>query len=379
MSLSARSIGLTSVVDPCWHRASTLAVRGTIHRPQMHRRRTITYPEWLPEPLQPVVARLARVDDCIAEMADLAGAWSLRALELKQLRRRDMRFRTVVSAVRPIPPVISMLFSESIGHLRSILDNVVWHLVTEEMGTLDDRVARSVAMPIYEDPEKFAGWARRLRSQIPPLGLDERPTHQRIRALQPFADSSLVPSVSPVLAAMMGVEVEEVPPLMLLQAYSNADKHRAIALMVGRTVFTKTGEPYLRQDRAFREIGVGARVGADGTWGTPTPIESHAAVMVERPAPWSAAVSPAMETTYLRDWVRNRALPWLVTGAEQVEVELPVTIDLDDTGQSLRTRIESLDRPSGQERTAELHARRFAEASARPWQFPEVVDEEFDD
>jgi hypothetical protein len=85
----------------------------------------------VPEPLEPVVPRLARVDDCIGEMADLSGQWSLDALDLKQLRQRDDRLRIIVSAVRPIPPVISMLFSGAINHLTAILDNTVWHLVTK--------------------------------------------------------------------------------------------------------------------------------------------------------------------------------------------------------------------------------------------------------
>lgn len=85
----------------------------------------IIFPSWLPEQLEPAVARLARVDDCIFEMGDLSGQWSLAGLEVRQVRRSDGRFRALVSAVRPIPPLISLLYSEAISHLRAVLDNVV--------------------------------------------------------------------------------------------------------------------------------------------------------------------------------------------------------------------------------------------------------------
>ena len=312
-------------------------------------------------------------------MGDLAGQWSLGAVELRQLRRSDGRFRTVVAAVRPIPPMISVLFSEAIGHLRASLDNVVWHLVTERMGPLDDEAARDVAMPIYEDSEKFAGWARRVSRRVPELGQETSTTHQRVRALQPFADGGRIPSVSPVLAAMMDVEAEDVHPLLLLQGYSNADKHRAVALMVGRMITTTATTPFLAQDRRFRTMGAGSVVAPDGQWGTPVPVESQAAVMVERPAPWSAAVSPATEVEYLRDWVRHEALPRLVTGSSDVATALPVAIDLGDTGDPMRERIAQPIRPSAQERHGAINSERFIQAMTRPLSFPEVVDTEFDD
>lgn len=338
------------------------------------------FPDWLPTGLSPVVARLARADDCIAEMADLSGAWSLDAVELTQLRRRDGRFRTVVSAVRPIPPVVSLLFSEGINHLRAVLDNVVWHLVCEQTATpLDDRVARDVAMPIYDDVDKFADWTKRVGRRVPELGKEDSDTYQRVRALQPFVDKARIASMSPTLAVLTDVEPEMVHPLLLLQAYSNLDKHRAISVMVGRMMTTASGIPFMEQDRSFREMGVGAVVSPDGTWGTPVPVESHAAVMVERPAPWSAAVSPATEMRHLRDWVREQALPWLVTGAVDVASPVPVTIPLDDDGRTLHERIAKPDRESGLERITAVNAQRFTQAMLRPPKFPPVVDTEFDD
>jgi hypothetical protein len=338
-----------------------------------------TYPEWLPEPLEPVVARLARVDDCFGEMADISGRWSIDALELKQLLRKDGRYRTVVNAVKPIPPVISMLFSEAINHLRAVLDNTVWHLVTEQMGALDGRAARAVAMPIYDEPKKFSDWAKDIRNRVPELGRESSATHQRVKSLQPFADDARVSSLSPLLAILMGVEAEHVHPLLLLQAYSNLDKHRAIPLMVGRMIATTVGVPFPEQDRRFREMEVGTVVAPDGTWGTAVPIESQAAVMVERPEPWVAAVSPATETKLLRDWVRHQALPRLLTGSSDVVTPLPVTVELGDDGRSLRERIAIPGRPSADERVATINAQRFVESETAELRYPITVEEEFED
>lgn len=313
-------------------------------------------------------------------MADLSAQWSSEApLDLKQLRRSDGKVRTVVLAVRPIPPVISMLFSEAIHHLRAMLDNTVWHLVVEQAGPLDEQAARAVAMPTYAEAEKFAEWAGRIRRRVPELGQGTSMIHQRIEALQPFADEARVASIGPVLAALMGVEAEQVHPLLLLQSYSNLDKHRAIAIMVGRTMVTTGGLPFLVQDRSFRHISVGTAIAPDGTWGTPVPIESSAAVMVERPAPWTAAVSPATEAQRLRDWVRDEALPRLITGSSKVETPLPLTVELGDDGRTLRERIADPDRDGALERLAPINAARFAHAATRPLKFPVVVDEEFDD
>lgn len=108
-------------------------------------------------------------------------------------------------------------------------------------------------------------------------------------------------------------------------------------------------------------------------------ITSMAAVMVERPFPSATVVSPATEIERLRDWVREQALPWLITGAKPATSPVPVTIELGDDGRTLRERIAAPSRPSGAERLAAINGRRFLEAEQSPVKFPMVVDEEFDD
>lgn len=339
---------------------------------------TIT-PMWLPEQLEPVVARLARVDDCIFEMGDLSGRWSLDApLSLQQLRRSDGRYRVVVSEVRAVPPAISLAFSEAVNHLRAALDNVVWHLVVEQAGPLDEKVARKVTMPVHGTSEKFASWRGGVAHAVPVLGHKDSHVYQRIRELQPFTDPAQVPSVGSRLASLMGVDSEDVHPLLLLQAYSNADKHRTIAATTQRSITTSDGSPFFAQDRSLRHVDVGT-VMAEGSWGTPVEFDSSAAVVLERPAPWAAVVSPASEAERLRDWVAQRALPLLVTGSPEVTVPLPLTIPLGDDGRTLHQRITASDRAAALERLAEVNARRYTEAMSRPVKFPETVVVEFQD
>lgn len=101
--------------------------------------------------------------------------------------------------------------------------------------------------------------------------------------------------------------------------------------------------------------------------------------MVERPHPSTTAVSPATEIERLRDWVRDQALPWLVTGAKPATSPVPVTIELGHDGRTLRERIAAPNRRSGAERLAAINGRRWLEAEAAPPKVPIVVDEEFDD
>jgi hypothetical protein len=98
--------------------------------------RTVTRHEWLPDQLYPVAYRVARADECAFEIAKLAGRWSFDGpLGLVQYVWQN-RYSVRVDSVRPIPPRISLLFSEAVGHLRAALDNVVWFIVEQAQGPL---------------------------------------------------------------------------------------------------------------------------------------------------------------------------------------------------------------------------------------------------
>lgn len=89
------------------------------------------------------------------------------------------------------------------------------------------------------------------------------------------------------MALLIGEKVEDAHPLRLLQEYSNADKHRAIRVAVARTTSSRQNEPFLAQDRGFKELQVGDLVGRT-TWGKIVVMDCRTAAFVERPEPFSA-------------------------------------------------------------------------------------------
>ena len=93
--------------------------------------RAVSRLEWLPDQLCPVAFRVARADECAFEIAKLAGRWSFdEPLGLVQYVWEN-RYSVRIESVRPIPPRISLLFSEAVSHLRAALDNVVWFMVEQ--------------------------------------------------------------------------------------------------------------------------------------------------------------------------------------------------------------------------------------------------------
>ncbi|GAA3704266.1 hypothetical protein GCM10023081_45710 [Arthrobacter ginkgonis] len=306
------------------------------------------------------------------QIGDLISAWSYESpLEMKQVRRGD-QVETVLTAIRPVPPRASLLFSEAVNHIRAALDNMVWHLVEAEHGPLEGRAALLVAMPITETPEAFERWCKaRTKAGLAVFGGDSA-LATRLHTLQPFADRQQVPSVGATLASVMGIEVETAHPLQLLQAYSNADKHRAVRIAVARTISNHSSSPLLSQDLAHRELRV-SEVLARATWGTPVLMETNTAAMVQRPEPWAAWVNPAKELTAMRRYVAQVAVPVLLTGLE-LPSGLPPEIDLGDSKAAIRERLEAGGYDDADIRLTALVQERFRMAMDRDWAFPDVVD-----
>jgi hypothetical protein len=191
---------------------------------------------WLPEGLHPVAMRLARADAAAEELSRLALAWSrgpddAGAITLRQVERTPGTYDVEIASIRPVPPLAAMLFSEAVHHLRSAVDNAVFYVAEQEHGQpFTPEQARTVAMLIHDQPEKFDNAIQRLstgRNAIPAFGPDAT-LGKRMASLQPFNDGAVLPSISPLIASIMGVEVVNVHPLALLRDYSNEDKHRAI-------------------------------------------------------------------------------------------------------------------------------------------------------
>ncbi len=88
--------------------------------------------DWLPPALYLAAMRIARADECAYAIGKLAATWSFEGpLDHLQTRNGEC-FSVEVRKIRPIPARISLLFSEAVNHIRSALDNVIWHLVEQD-------------------------------------------------------------------------------------------------------------------------------------------------------------------------------------------------------------------------------------------------------
>lgn len=61
----------------------------------------------------------------------------------------------LVQGIRPIPPRISLLFSEAFNNLRAALDNVIWQLVEAMQGPVTGSAAFHGNLPICDDEAGF--------------------------------------------------------------------------------------------------------------------------------------------------------------------------------------------------------------------------------
>jgi len=330
---------------------------------------------WLPPELEPVALRLARVDECAFMIGDLSSKWALDVpLTLEHVRRGN-EVDAVLRSIRPIPPLVSLLFSEAVGHLRAAIDNTLWYLVELRQGALKSSAAQRVTMPIKETAQDFDNWL----TQSGKVGLRAlghgSSLGERVRSLQPFASAADgVPAPSRALALLMGLPVEAAHPLRLLQTYSNHDKHRAIRVATARTSIRKPDEFFVRPENWFKALQVGDVV-ERGAWGEPVGIKLLTGVVVERAKPFSALVNPAKELCALRRYVSERVIPVLVTGQELPHSPLPASAELGDNGRSARERLCGGGGNGAEVRLSAVVAKRYAEATNREAHVPDVVDD----
>lgn len=318
---------------------------------------------WIPPELEMTILRLARADEATFVLGQLSLERSRSGregpIDLYQVEEQPGELSLRVAGVRSIPPAISMLFSEAIHHLRACLDNTVFVMVKQLEGVLTNRQARLVSMPVQRESSKLDRWFRE-NGKANLCSLGEMSTlAPRIRELQPFASSDKVPSLSESLAGLMGVKAVSEHPLLLLQGYSNEDKHRTIRTGVAQIMIQRSDEAFLSSDRRLRPVQRGDLLFSIPKT-TRVAIDLNAAVLVERPGSgeW---VSPAQELDLLRQYVADVAIPILVTG-KAIPNSFPPEIYLDDNGQSLSERIDSGSWESASQRLKKITAEAFQEA-----------------
>ncbi|OZD18346.1 hypothetical protein CH253_17980 [Rhodococcus sp. 06-156-3C] len=325
---------------------------------------------WLPAGLEPVALRLARADEAAYKVGRLALAWSREAFEMSEIERRAGWLDLVVTGIRPIPPLLVMLFSEAIHHLRAAIENTLFHLAEVERGQpLPAKHAKHVKIPVLETRTAFDSWQRRVVDDGVIEFDPQAKLGRRIEALQPFADTTAsVPTMPAQLAALMGAPVSAVHPMVLLQKYSNIDKHRSIRMAAARTTVIREDESFADADRSMRPVSVGdvlatIRRGSGGAI-----VELHPAVHVERPQT-GVWVSPGTELSRLWLHVSQVVVPTLVTGFA-LPRGLPPQIDLGDTGTAWAERIAQGGWSTAKERMDAVSLAALDEANAAPVRHP---------
>ena len=321
--------------------------------------------DWLPDGLESVAFRLARADQAALEIGKLALAWSGQGpVHLEEVRSEPGQHQLVVSGVRPIPPLIAMLFSEAINHLRSAIENTIFLLVERERGEpLPERQGRAVEMPILEDDATLQDWlASRVKRGVPELGGSSR-LGRAIATLQPFDDTASVSSISADLARLMGATPELASPLLLLRKYSNEDKHRAIQTVVSQSTVLRSNELFSSSDRQMRSLQV-SQVLYTRTATESFELTLNPAVFVRRPDTHTP-VAPLQELDGIHRHVAQVVIPTLVRGLA-LSKSLPPAIELGDNGRSERERLDAGGWEYARERASRAAVPAFLESQTAP-------------
>ncbi len=246
----------------------------------------------------------------------------------------------------------------------------MFHLAEREHGNpLTDAQERAVAMLIYEDPTAYEEKVRRLEKQGLTSFTSAGTLGTRMAGLQPFQDASTVPSLSPLLAATMGIEAVNENPLVLLREYSNFDKHRAIRVGAARTLVQRPDDWRASLAGGMRPITVGT-VLDQVKIGVYTPIEISPALVVARPDGTWVAFGPELDG--IAKYISDIAIPTLVTGIA-LTGGLPVDIDLTDNGQTLEQRAAAAGTDRAHERARPVMFEAFLEAQGQDERWPDIA------
>ncbi|MFE1198142.1 hypothetical protein ACFW6E_36285 [Streptomyces olivaceoviridis] len=253
-----------------------------------------------------------------------------------------------MTAVAPIPEVLSRLVADALTQLRAALEHTLYAEVEHRLKRpLTDQEARCIEMPACTESARFDAWlAHGRRRQLAPLAADSELV-QRIRALQPFQRR----------------DVED-HPLRLLAEHTNLAKHRAPAVAA-----TRLGAVY--PDHQHPDVTVALPLGHNPQPGHGLPLQPGdilasvprdtsialsiiPTVCLQRPhtAVWHIALK---ELGYLEDWVRTTAIPILITGSRQ-DAAIPPQLDITIGHPDLRQALQSAGATPGSRTRCSEHA-----------------------
>uniref|UniRef100_UPI003F581599 hypothetical protein n=1 Tax=Mycolicibacterium obuense TaxID=1807 RepID=UPI003F581599 len=273
--------------------------------------------EWLPDRHIGVVATLSHSDELIGQISELLFPYQTQEdgiIRLREVRHGSVS-RTVVAGVAPIPRKLPLLVADAMVTLRAAIEHVIFTEVEFLDGSLDDRAVRLVEMPAAESWEAFEEWKKKRRKNGSPSLQAGSELVRRIAELQPFHRH----------------QNPERHPLARLVNHTNHAKHRTPAVVaIGLAgMYEDTNVP-----QSIDELGGGSlgplRVGdvlAETPLGTQVPVTMFPVVGINRPGTddWPVLLKELHE---IGTWVREQAVPRLITGGEPPKPALPARYEI---------------------------------------------------
>lgn len=273
---------------------------------------------WLPDRHLRVVSTLTHADELIAQVGDLLFDYMTQpdgVIELKEVVRGSYSETTVVG-LAPIARKIPLLVADALVALRAAVEHTLFAEVEFLSGmALDEKAARSIEMPAALSYDKYAEWVRNRQRNAPVAMARGTELLRRVEGLQPFHRN-----IRP-----------ELHPMARLALHTNHAKHRTPAVTAVRLVtIVRDDEVPLSRHDVRLEPEVPLRIGdviARTPLGQHVPVALFPTVGVNRPGSdqWPILMH---ELSELASWVREQAVPRLVTGQDPPPEKIPARYEI---------------------------------------------------
>lgn len=280
---------------------------------------------WVQDHQLKVVALLSHADELIERISDLNLSYANGPVKDVQLGTVELDATTravVVQSIAPVPQSLSFLVGDALNALRGTLEHAIFAEVAEQRGpSMSAETAQRLEMPACVTSDGFATWSKRFKKE--PMLASGSELYRRIRELQPF----------------QRVRDQRGHPLARLVDYTNASKHRApLVSAVRAAAVAETRSPDVRR-LPGDVLKVGNEIYTFRT-GEIIELEVWTPLGVYRPQTdsWAHLMREVKE---IFTWVREVALPILLTGSHDIRPLLPARIDALAGQANLRAAVEN--------------------------------------
>lgn len=273
---------------------------------------------WLPDRHLSVVSTLAHADELISQVGDLLFSY-LRSGEVIAIREvpNGAVSNAVVEAIAPIPRSVPLLVADALVTLRAAIEHTLFTEVEFlNGGPLDEKSARSIEMPASHTYADFADWVKGRARRTPAAMAKGSELLRRIEGLQPYHRN-----IRP-----------DLHPLARLALHTNHAKHRTPAITAVRlvTIIQDDTVPQSLSELDLRPevpLIVGDVV-AQTQLGRRIPSSLFPTIGINRPDTdqWPILMH---ELDELSCWVREQAIPRLITGGHPPPERIPASYRID--------------------------------------------------